>query len=264
MIEPVRISVGGDAIRIENRHDFRDLSHLAFPWTCEEEGVVVAEGVLEDVTPGEVPLPKLPELPENAGETWLTVRAVLAAAEPWAPAGHEVAWGQGRVRPVPARPRRPRRDLDLDAFDPLTGRLRAVGGLAVAGPRLDLWRAPTDNDRGGPLPDERVWRGAGLDRLRHRLVGIERDGGDVVVRTRVAAAGHDRAMSATYRWSAEEGGRLRLELGVEPEGEWNFALPASACAWSCRPGSTGSPGTAAAPARRTPTAGRPPGSAGTR
>ena len=43
-IEPVRIE--GDAaagrVRIANLHDFRDLSHLAFAWTLEEEGTQVA------------------------------------------------------------------------------------------------------------------------------------------------------------------------------------------------------------------------------
>ena len=44
--------ITGDArrLRIANLHDFRDLSHLVFPWTLEEEGAPVAEGVL-DVAP---------------------------------------------------------------------------------------------------------------------------------------------------------------------------------------------------------------------
>ena len=51
-----------------NLHDFRDLSHLAFPWTLEEEGVAVAEGVLEFDPPaaGETAEVALPELPPTA------------------------------------------------------------------------------------------------------------------------------------------------------------------------------------------------------
>ena len=96
MIEPVRITGDAGRLRIANLHDFRDLSHLTFPWTLEEEGVAVAEGVLDFDPPaaGETAEVALPELPSPSGESWLTVRAVLAADEPWAPAGHEVAWGQ--------------------------------------------------------------------------------------------------------------------------------------------------------------------------
>src|SRR5690606_23789021 len=135
--EPVRITIG-DTIVIENRYDFRDLSHLAFTWRLEEEGVTVAEGVL-DVRDGRAPLPRLPA---TSGETWLTVRAVLAADEPWASAGHEVAWSQALVRPAVRRTTAPHRRSpeDLGTFDPVTGRLVSLGGLPVDGPRLDLWR----------------------------------------------------------------------------------------------------------------------------
>ena len=37
--------------------------------------------------------------------------------------------------------------------------------LLTAGPRLNLWRAPTDND----VQAARQWRKAGLDRLLHRI-----------------------------------------------------------------------------------------------
>ena len=40
------------------------------------------------------PWPRCRTCRRRRGESWLTVRAVLAADEPWAPAGHEVAWGQ--------------------------------------------------------------------------------------------------------------------------------------------------------------------------
>ena len=255
VIEPVRVTGTGDGgLEIVNLHDHRDLSHLAFPWTYEEEGVRVAQGVL-DVPPvpaGErvllpSPEPPSPEPPLGppapAGESWLTVRAVLAGDEPWAAAGHEVAWGQVAIsgRPAPAAPPRPPADrppadrgpADRDpaavpgvAFDEATGRLTRLGGIAVDGPRLDLWRAPTDNDDGLRESLAAVWRARGLDRLRHRLVDIVRAPGELIVHTRVAPAGDDIGMRAGYRWAAgDEAGALRLTLEVTPEGEWDFPLP---------------------------------------
>ncbi|WP_157859139.1 glycoside hydrolase family 2 TIM barrel-domain containing protein, partial [Streptomyces pathocidini] len=105
-IEPVAVT--GDPARgfltFRNRHDFRDLAHLRFTWTLEDEGKPVAEGELKVPhvparQEAEIPAPALP-LPEvPRGELWLTVRAELAADQPWAPAGHEVAWTQFPVPP---------------------------------------------------------------------------------------------------------------------------------------------------------------------
>ena len=118
VFEPVQISIGS-AVRIENRFTFRDLAHLRFEWALEDEGVAVAAGTLRvgSLPAGavaELPLP--PDLPPTSGETWLTVRAVLAADEPWGPAGHEVAWA-GRAAP-PRPPPRSRRRAAADAAAP--------------------------------------------------------------------------------------------------------------------------------------------------
>ena len=114
-----------------------------------------------------------------AARAWLTVRAVLAADEPWAPAGP-----RGRVGPAPgdagagagaaARPARRgrRRRRHRSSLGPgrvrrrARGVLRRLGDLALDGPRLDVWRAPTDNDTGTHGPDqlEAAWRALGLHR----------------------------------------------------------------------------------------------------
>ncbi|MEA2292382.1 MAG: beta-galactosidase, partial [Solirubrobacteraceae bacterium] len=232
VFEPVRISSGTDGgLRIENRFTFRDLSHLTFVWFLEEEGVPVVAGEvrvgsLPAGAVAELPLPE--ELPLTAGETWLTVRAVLAADEPWAPAGHEVAWGQSLVRPAPTRPNLNRSDpLRSASFDPRTGVLQRLGALQLIGPRLDVWRAPTDNDEGyhGPEQLAPLWRAQGLDRMRHRTISVRREGQALIVRTRVAPAASDLGLLATYTWTAEEDGGLALALEVVPDREWSFPLP---------------------------------------
>jgi beta-galactosidase len=287
VVEPVRITAdAAGGIRIANLHDFRDLSHLRFSWTLEAEGVGVASGRLEvpAVGPGEQATVPLPPLPPTEVESWLTVQAVLAADHPWAPASHEVAWGQlpitpalptpGAPEPAPPTSGAPEPDppvpgapepyrvipgppnregspaaergaavvhspspgpggrvpgpltVGLGAFDPTTGRLLRIGGIEVEGPRLDLWRAPTDNDRGlhGEEALEPVWRRVGLHRLQHRIDQVALAGDELVVRGRVAPAATDLGVAATYRWSAVPGG-LRLEVRVVPEGDWPCPLP---------------------------------------
>jgi beta-galactosidase len=263
VVEPVRITpdpAGG--VRVANLHDVRDLSHLSFEWHLEEEGVEVAAGHLEvpPVDAGSAATVPLPPLPTTARETWLTVRAVLATDHPWAPAGHEIAWGQvhlepRRTPPVPGQvprwgsvaqpheevpgavhspgaPHPPPRGQDPEplvvgpgTFDAASGRLVRVGEIDVDGPVLDLWRAPTDNDQGhhgeALAP---VWRRVGLHRLRHRVDGVALEGDGLVVRSRVAPAATDLGVAVAYRWSVVEGG-LRLEVEAVPEGDWPCPWP---------------------------------------
>ncbi|MPY58055.1 beta-galactosidase small subunit, partial [Streptomyces spongiae] len=104
------------------------------------------------------------------------------------------------------------------------GRLVRLGDLDIDGLRPDVWRAPTDNDRGGEEPVERAWRSMGLHRTRHRLVEVSHDSESLLVRTRVGVAGHDRALFADHHWRAE-GDSVRLTFGVTPHGDWPHPLP---------------------------------------
>jgi beta-galactosidase len=242
VVQPVRLTGDAGSVRITNGHDFADLAHLDFRWTHQVDGETTAEGLLAvpPLAPGESAELKLPEPPPAAptGEAWWTVSAVLAAGTAWAEAGHEVAWAQFRAAPAPAarapRPTAaPHRDgaalrLGPGVFDAATGVLRALGGLTVRGPRLDVWRAPTDNDammlaRTEDRLAER-WRRIGLHRMRHRTDEVRLDERELVVRTRVAPAATDLGLRTVYRWSSD-GVRLRLVVEVEPEGEWPVPLP---------------------------------------
>jgi beta-galactosidase len=292
VVEPVRITPDpGGGIRVANLYEVRDLSHLAFEWKLEEEGIEVAAGPLQPppLAPGSTTTVDLPPLPPATRESWLTVRALLATDQPWANAGHEIAWGQFPVPPPPGpsgapphppgvAPDRPgatpyppgpgpsppvgersptgeavrsavhspsaaveprpaaaveapppavdgRPTVGPGAFDAGTGRLVRMGEIEVDGPVLDLWRAPTDNDRGHHGEAlEPLWRRVGLDRLQHRVDQVALEEAGLVVRARVAPAGTDLGVGVVYRWSAVTGG-LRLAVEVVPEGEWPCPLP---------------------------------------
>ena len=224
--EPVRIAMDPQArtISVRNLHHTRDTGYLRWQWVLEEEGVLLGRGELAVPTVqagrgGSAGWPEeLSGLVGRAGrdEVWLTVSAVLGEAEGWAPTGHEVAWAQERVggragQPGDgaAAPAEGAAGTRADAagtgagvaavtvaggdvitlgparFDGRTGLLTSVGGLELDGPRLDLWRAPVDNDR----PLVAGWRRAGLDRLLHKVLGVEVGGPGLTVRTRVGAAG---------------------------------------------------------------------------
>ncbi|MEU7615355.1 glycoside hydrolase family 2 TIM barrel-domain containing protein [Micromonospora rifamycinica] len=262
---PVGVDATPTGLRITNRYAVSDLSHLAFGWTIEVDGQPVAGGdlVVPPLGPGEaVDLPLSAAVTPAAmsgavaGECWLTVRVVLAESQPWAAAGHEVAWGQvplGEVTSspqvaVPAPPARSRlsagrRDQSTAArvragllrigaghFDPSDGTLVGLGDVAFgSGPRLDVWRAPIDNDRfgahaDGGTPMEPLWRAIGLDRMSHRVLDVAPEADRLTVRTRVAPAATDLALLVSYAWTSSGAG-LRLALDVLPEGEWPGPLP---------------------------------------
>ena len=241
----------------------------------ESAGATLAEA-LEQITP---PLPEDSPLPgdgrregNDGGELWVTVRATLTEDTAWANAGHVVAIAQYDVTPkstaapvfasetavaasadaaqgsaaaVSAFPFAGARTLTLgDAeFDLSTGSLVRIGDIEIHGPQLELWRAPTDNDRGrsggsyeladpaltfgrgvpGPSSEER-WRQAGLDRLVHRVDSVITGTDAITTTVRVSAANSGNGVQVAYRWTRDRDG-LRLRIDLVPTPGWDVTWP---------------------------------------
>ena len=166
----------GAGVELENRYHFTNLNELDFRWELTGNGVPVQEGVFTvELEPGEKKLLNIPY--EKSGLLQGTVYHLLLSAStkypnPWADAGHEVAWEQFKI-PVPS---------GLIEKGPLTAekqdkvwavleddqRLELKGerftyvfdkedGLFTSmildgkemlrrGPKLNVWRAPLAND----------------------------------------------------------------------------------------------------------------------
>jgi beta-galactosidase len=176
----------------------------------------------------EVPVPGLRAavagaIAAGAAELALEVRAALAAPAPWAPAGHVLLEAQLPVAAPPPPPpaggaRCAAPDAVRDAAAPpglwvvrsaaedasfavdlATGDLvsYAVGGVErLAAPlRPCLYRAATDNDRGGAGGTSHAarWHAAGLGRLRARGVRVSGAGAEVEVSFELAPEPEDPA-----------------------------------------------------------------------
>ena len=225
-------------------------------------GCRVADGVLDvdAIAAGNRAVHALPDCPADLGdgEVWLTVEAVLAADTPWAAAGHRVVAEQRRLQGVVTRSAQVPGRGSAPSF-PVRARVpcrapsasrrsstvvsTSLGGLPVAGPWLELWRAPTDNDRaeengsydwgdprsndgaGVPAPSyAQQWLAQGLDRLAARI--IEVDGGEDSLRIlrRYAPANSPLAMLTEERWVLGDG-LLELRIDILPSQGWNTVLP---------------------------------------
>jgi beta-galactosidase/beta-glucuronidase len=193
-------------IEIKNKQYFSDLSGFRGVWEVLVEGEVVQQGDLPPLRtpPGESEIARIPltepALPPGA-ECLLTVRFLLATDTPWAEQGHEVAWEQFKlpfIAPASApQPLAEMPDLGLAesvdsvrltgpdfavTFDLVLGELTGLTyrGATVLqqGPRLNAWRAPTDNDgfKFEPEREDKLlgqWLKAGLNRLERQVERVE-------------------------------------------------------------------------------------------
>ncbi|RWZ46127.1 DUF4981 domain-containing protein [Labedella phragmitis] len=147
----------------------------------------------------------------------------------------------------------------------IAGALDGLSGQTAAGPRLELFRAPTDNDRsptggsldvadpranrglGTPGPSsEEHWRTARLDLLRARLDSLEHrlDDGVLTGVRRIEQWQAPEGAASVWQeteWQVDDDG-VRLRVRITPSREWDgvwprigvrFALPVdvSAATW---------------------------------
>ncbi|MFT4216415.1 MAG: glycoside hydrolase family 2 TIM barrel-domain containing protein [Micropruina sp.] len=276
VVAPFRIAVD-DGIEVRNLRHSADSSDVVFRWRAELDGDPVCSGTLEvPVIPAgdsaRVPLPDIStgdrEVADN-GELWLSVEAVLASGTVWADAGHVLVTAQHRLEQhhlvtgdgsLGHRGRFPRSPGTVPSVTgPLPDRLGpaefaggdliALAGLPASGPRLELWRGPTDNDRGAafgsydppggatpanpwaapwraqPAPSsEAVWRAAGLHRLTPRVLARAGSPTELHVRTRWAAANTRLSVVSDVRWTLVDG-VLELGIGLEPSAGWDHTWP---------------------------------------
>ena len=260
VLEPVLVEaldVASGKIKITNRYDLISLDHLRLDWSIEADGVVIQAGTLPTpkVEAGAnqvITIPFSPPSPTAGIEYWLNIRFLLASDALWASVGHEVAWAQFQLpvkaEAIPAVPSGGRlsckkdgnllcvegRDFAL-AFDTAWGMISdwtcAGRRLLTKGPKLNFWRATTDNDRAGWGPErcDHIWREACLHLMQQRIDQVEHEalGRDTVrirVKARVAAPVHARAYLCQYTYTIH-GGEVVIEVQGLPQGEWPIMLP---------------------------------------
>ncbi len=161
---PVTVTSVGRDLQIENRQSFVDLGWLRAHWELSVDGEVTRRGSwkVPDVAPrSSVTVPMPCDIPRGTAEVHLAVRWETRRDDWYAPAVHLVAWDQIALRRRTTFPR---------------GVGRSAADVLLAAPKLNLFRAPTDNDGFKLMPDLaqrlrvggqalRSWQEMGLDRM---------------------------------------------------------------------------------------------------
>ncbi len=252
------LKLGDVRVRFTNRYDHLNLDTLEIRWTVRSDGAVVQSGVLPIVAavPGkapEVPVPVQPiENPVAGADYWLEFEFYPRTTPAWAEAPYALAREQLKLDvPTPAVSARapgPMAPLALvEKGDELTvtGKIFALkfsraagtlvsldyghgellapaGGGQPAGPILQAWRAPTDNDKGFGKWLAREWTQAGLDKLVRTVESfkVTQPSADTVrietVATSTAAKGSFKHQAV---WTVHGNGVVELANEFTPAGE---------------------------------------------
>jgi beta-galactosidase/beta-glucuronidase len=258
VMEPVKLlscvpGDGGSTITLLNRYDFVTLDHLNFSWKIEADGKWIAGGTVPTpkINPGETSDVMIPtgHTAAAGSESILTVTFQQAADSLATKAGHEIAWEQftisapaeksktDRATLPPIKSSRTPATITLTGdqfelnFDTVRGVIRSWthegSPVLLTGPRLNLWRPVTDNDRmdinSGKA--EKAWREAFLHLLQHRTESVELAGNQITVKSVIAPPNRFISLHAKYVYTMLGNGELSIDTTGEFHGTWPGAIP---------------------------------------
>ena len=257
MIEPVNLKPGKVEVKITNRNWFLNLNEYGASWSVtDSDGEEIQSGTLPtiDCAPGKIcevkiPIEKIHSIKPGA-EFWLRVSFHTRTDSLWAKAGYEIAWQQMKLEvKTPAISEIKTSDLpalnliqngDLVKIEGANFSVafsRAMGALAslrfgshemllqttnvLAGPVLQLFRAPTDNDKGFGKWLARDWRDAGLTNLNRYVDSFEvvtAKSNEVKIQTVVTSRAADGGYKLKTIWTIRGDGTIDMDNSFEPFG----------------------------------------------
>jgi len=258
--QPVRIESVDNSIgrlRLTNLYSFTNLNTLQPRWNLMCDGIVQQSGILQsiDLAPGQqteitLPVPAA-DYSDPKGEIWLRLSFHLKEKTLWAPAGHEVAFEQ-----IALAERKPPVQIDIATLPSITviekedgvwiqgEAFRAVFGRSEGtlislvydnreilsqdaesppGPVLQVWRAPTSNDKAFGKGRAYDWKQAGLNQLTCKAEHFQishRGPTHIQVRTTSAVAAPDHnGIRLQTTWTVFGNGVIDMDSRFEPFGQ---------------------------------------------
>ncbi len=190
-------------VEVANKFLFTNVNQYEFNWNLLEDGVEVEKGTIPapSINPlekGFITIPYKEPLLKEGKEYVVGISVKTKEATKWCQPGYEIAWEQFIVQPaVFNNPELQANQVEVLYNDFL---IKVITGdceirfdkkaasiisyefknqeLIESGPRLQVWRAPTDNDGGyGHVQTNKTmvksWIAAGLDKLKHEVVDVQ-------------------------------------------------------------------------------------------
>jgi beta-galactosidase len=263
-IEPVNLKPGKVTVKVTNRNSFLNLDQYEWSWTVTDSDETQIQSGIQPppaCEPGKqceltIPVAKISD-PEPGAEFWLRISLRTKNSSVWSPAGFEVAWQQMQlsVRTQSISDRKTAQSQSLEmadtgdrvvikgkdfsaTFSRTTGALASLsfGGqemLAAAtnglsGPVLQLYRAPTDNDKGFGHWLARDWQEAGLNHLDRRVdsfTASQPQPDEVVVKTIATSSVSNGGYTLRTIWTIHGNGSIEMENHFQPFGRLPETLP---------------------------------------
>jgi beta-galactosidase len=251
-IEPVNLRSEKTAVRIINRNSFLNLTNYNVSWVIETSDGKADQGAVLDPVfcdPGKSVIVKIPvekiTVAKPGEEFWLRVSIFTKDN----PTGHEVAWQQMKLElktsaapkievgnPLPVRLIQNGDLVKVEGanfsvmFSRTAGTLISLnfGGREMlatnqfAGPVLQLFRAPTDNDKGFGKWLARDWREAGLSNLVRHVDSCEvtqEKSDEVKISTVATSQAANGGFKLKTLWTIGGDGSVEMDNEFTPYGE---------------------------------------------
>lgn len=234
--QPYTLTPSADRIIIRNRKLFTASDDALLRLELLQDGKCVYHTVMEAVVPPqsteEIPI-SLPRL-DNSHEYVLTASLVQKTETLWAPAGHEIAFGQAvlteKQKETAPAPKPVLEDCGYtigihgDHFNAIFGKHKfSLWSYRWCGKELleypvnpTFWRAPTDNDFGCSMPQrDGQWKLASLYYIPV-YEGVEEGENSVTVRYRYELGTNPKA-SCALSYEVFGDGEVKVSLSMTPD-----------------------------------------------
>ncbi|MGP6139880.1 glycoside hydrolase family 2 TIM barrel-domain containing protein [Jeotgalibaca sp. A127] len=263
VIEQIRVtdfSLEDKYITIQNDYDFINLDHVYGVWQLVDGEEILREGTLDlsDIQAGQEKKVEL-DLPQNsvdqAFNPILNIQFLQKFNTRWAKSGHEIAWHQELLNTA----KQAKKDLlvvsqlhvdqnknvlkvegtntewifNLNKGELVSWKVNELE-LLEQGFKLNIWRAPTDNDLKSSVEFQtksvaQDWKKHGLNHLQTRIKAVNVDKSEtdvtVTVETKVAPPVLDWGFEVTTTYHIQADGRMAVNVEAKKVGEGPETLP---------------------------------------
>ncbi len=246
------INAKNGVISITNNHYFTNLNEFDISWKILENGVAMQTGVIEpvDLDPGETTKVKIPIVRMSpVNDYHVDIEFKLKEDKPWAKKGHEIAREQFLLKERTIKPQKESliaSNLSVNdsktavqiankkvvvKFDKKTGLISALSYESQEiikegkhhGPILNLYRAPTDNDRNFFQTWDQVdqWKLRGLDSLQPALqeFNIDKESEKVTIQTKIQYIASQIKVLHSSTYEIFTDGEIKITNVIAPETE---------------------------------------------